>query len=272
MNMHKRIRLTPLDREEIWRLYQTRQWKVTHLAERYRVSRPTIYNVLRQARLQQFAPRDSTNARYRTIQFGIKRLAKVEAQIQARLKREAKRYNKSYPGELMHVDTKRLPLLEGQTHTQAREYLFVAIDDYSRELYAVIMPDKTQHSAAQFLVHNVLAQCPYEIDYIYSDNGKEYKGSPSHAFVQACTNHNIGQKFTRIARPQTNGKAERVIRTIMQMWHEQNHFKDSAHRHIELARFINFYNTVKPHKALNNMTPYETLQAYFYQPLCKQPD
>ena len=69
MNIHKRTRLTLLDRQEIWRLYQTRVWKVTQLAERFRVRRPTIYDVL-------------------------KRLAKVEQAIQERLKREAKRYNK----------------------------------------------------------------------------------------------------------------------------------------------------------------------------------
>ncbi len=230
MNMHKRIRLTPYDREEIWRLYQTRTWKVTHLAEHFRVSRPTIYKVLRQARLQQFAPSNSTNKRYKTAQFGIKRLAKVEAKIQDRLKKQAQRYNKSYPGELLHVDTKRLPLLKGQSKTTQRDYLFVAIDAFSRELYADILSDKSQLSSAQFLSDNVLAQCPYEIDYIYSDNGK----------------------------------AERVIRTIMEMWHNKVEFKDSAHRRIELNRFINFYNTVKPHKSLNNQTPYEILNQYFY--------
>jgi hypothetical protein len=57
----------------------------------------------------------------------------------------------------------------------------------------------------------------------------------------------------------------------MEMWHHQQTFKDLAHRHIELNRFINFYNTVKPHKSLNNATPYEILTAYFNQPLCKQP-
>jgi Integrase core domain len=72
-------------------------------------------------------------------------------------------------------------------------------------------------------------------------------------------------------RPQTNGKAERVIRTLMDMWHRQQVFKDGQHRHIELMRFINFYNTVKPHKGLNNATPYEILTAYFNQPICKQP-
>jgi transposase InsO family protein len=271
MNMHKRIRLTPLDRQEVWRLYQTRCWKVTQLAEHFRVSRPTVYNILKRARLQEFVPRDSTNQRFKTIQYGLKRLAKAERTIQDRLKREARRYNKSYPGELVHFDTKRLPLLKGQTPTQPREYLFVAIDDFSRELYADILPDKTQDSAAQFLVGNVIAQCPYQIDYAYSDNGKEYKGADNHAFVKACKSHGIGQKFTKVNRPQTNGKAERVIRTLMEMWHNQHIFKDNQDRQLQLGRFINFYNTVKPHKGLNNSTPYEILYQYFNQPICKQP-
>ena len=158
----------------------------------------------------------------------------------------------------------------GQNNTQPREYLFVAIDDFSRELYAAILPDKTQESATQFLQENILKQCPYELDYIYTDNGKEYKGNADHAFIKACHQNNIGQKFTRVARPQTNGKAERVIRTIMEMWHEKITFKDTAQRHIELSRFINFYNTVKPHKSLNMQTPYEILNNYFNQLNCKQ--
>ena len=213
MNKHKRTRLTLLDRQEIWRLYQTRLWKVVQLAEHFHVSRPTIYDVLKRARLQEFVPRSSTNQRFKTLQYGLKRLAnKVEQTIQERLKREAKRYNKSYPGELVHLDTKRLPLLKGQSANESREYLFVAIDDFSRELYADILPDKTQHSAACFLMATVIAQCPYQIDYAYSDNGKKFKGTDDHAFVNVCRQHSIGQKFTRINRPQTNGKAERVIR------------------------------------------------------------
>ncbi|PTQ78024.1 Homeodomain-like domain-containing protein [Nitrosomonas oligotropha] len=57
MNIHKRTRLTLLDRQEIWRLYQTRLWRVVQLAEHFHVSRPTIYDVLKRARLQEFTPR-----------------------------------------------------------------------------------------------------------------------------------------------------------------------------------------------------------------------
>ena len=64
--------------------------------------------------------------------------------------------------------------------------------------------------------------------------------------------------------PYTNGKAERVIRTIMDMWHNKTEFKSRQHRKIELIRFINYYNTVKPHKGINNQTPIEKLINYFY--------
>lgn len=271
MNIQKYTRLTLLDRQEIWHLYQNRQWKVAHLAERFYVSRPTIYDVLKRARLQEFIPRDSTNQRFKTLQYGLKRLAKVEQVIQERLKRVARRYNKSYPGELVHFDTKRLPFLKGQFAHEPREYLLVAIDDFSRDLHAGIFSDKTQYSAASFLIDTVIAQCPCQIDCAYSGNGAEFKGTDSHAFVSACKQQGIGQKFTRINRPQTNGKAERVIRTLMDMWHSQISFKDCADRRIQLLRFINFYNTVKPHKSLNNAALMKYSPLISINTLCKQP-
>ena len=155
MNTHKRIRLTPLDRQEIWRLYQTNDWTIVTLAREFRVSRPTIYKVLERARSKEFAPRKSTNKRFLQAKYGIKRLAKL------------------------------------------------------------------------------------------------------------CTSQGVEQKFTKPARPQTNGKAERVIKTLMDMWHSQQCFASRKDRLISLARFINFYNTVKPHTGINNMTPYEKLTEYF---------
>ena len=265
MNIHKNTRLTPYQRIEIWNLYSKERIRITSLSMMFNVSRPTIYNILKQARLKIFNPQNSTNNRFKQARFGIKRLAKVELKLQLKLKAKAKRYNKSYPGEMIHVDTKRLPLLKGQTTMTRREYLFVGIDDYSRELYCAIYPDKSQFSSAKFLQEDIINPCPYMIDCIYSDNGTEYKGTKEHAFVKVCHQNNINQKFTRTANPQTNGKAERVIRTLMEMWHHQHEFKDSEDRKIELNRFINYYNTVKPHKGLNNKTPYEVLKDYFGQ-------
>ncbi|MDO4907689.1 integrase core domain-containing protein [Neisseria sp.] len=261
MNIHKNTRLTPHNRQAIWRAYTQDKISVTSLAQQYRVSRVTIYRILKAARLRLLTPQKSTNNRFKQAKYGMKRLAKVEREIEEKLKKQAKRYNKSYPGEMVHFDTKRLPLLQNQKATDPRDYLFVAIDDFSRELYAAILPDRTAASAAKFLLRDVIDCCPYTIECAYSDNGVEYRGNAGNPFGIACVQNNISQKFTRVARPQTNGKAERVIRTLMEMWHDKHPFKDSAHRQKELCRFANFYNTVKPHKSLKGDTPFEVLQA-----------
>jgi transposase InsO family protein len=263
MVLHKRTRLTPVQRKEVYDKYTIEKKRVAVLARDYHVSRPTIYKIIERGRMRDFTPHRSTNARFRCLKYGLRRLAKIEKTIEEKLKRQAKRYNKDYPGQMVHGDTKRLPLLEGQKTTDMREYLFVAIDDYSRELFAAIMPDKTQYSAARFL-EQVIDECAYSIEQYYTDNGKEYKGDPNrHAFMSTCKEHKIEQGFTRIKTPRTNGKAERVIRTIM-AWHNVNRFNSPAHRANELKRFINYYNWVKPHKGINNATPGEKLLDYFY--------
>lgn len=264
MKIHKNTRLTLTDRKELWKLHSSKKYGTEELADMFRVSRQTISKTLQRCRKKEFVPRDSSNKRYRTLKYGLKRLAKIEKSLEIKKKNQAKRYNKSYPGELIHFDTKRLPLIKGENKDSNREYLFVAIDDFSRELYADILPDKTQFSSSNFLT-DVIEQCPYTIEYTYSDNGKEYKGTQNHAFVSICYDEGIGQKFTKVKRPQTNGKAERVIRTLMEMWHQRIEFTSKEHRRKELIRFINYYNTVKPHSGINNKTPYEKLYEYFYE-------
>lgn len=262
MKIHKRTRLALTDREELWKLYATRKYTQQQLAETFRVSRQTISKILKRCRGQEFYPRASGNKRFRSLQYGLKRLAKIEAEIEIRKKSEARRYNKSYPGELVHFDTKGLPLIKGEDKLSPREYLFVAIDDFSRELYARILPDKSQISSSEFL-RQVIDECPYTVECTYSDNGTEYKGTKDHSFVSLCKDSGIGQKFTKVKCPQTNGKAERVIRTLIELWHEKTMFKSREHRNQELTRFINYYNTVRPHKGIDDQTPYEKLKEYF---------
>lgn len=151
MNMHKRVCLTPRDRKAICETYSMGNVKIAHLTDQYRVSRPTTYKALAQARKQEFRPPDSTNNRFRALKYGLKRLAKVEKALQVRLKAQARRYNKVYPGELMHFYTRRLPVLDGETQTQRKEHLFKVIVDFSRGLYTTILPDRTQYSPASFL-------------------------------------------------------------------------------------------------------------------------
>lgn len=264
MTIHKKTRLLPAQRKELADEYFKGKVRVCDLVRKYRVSAPTVYKIINRARSKDYSIHKSTNQRYRCIQYGLKRLAKVEAELEKKLKAKAKRYNKNYPGEMIHFDSKRLPLLEGESSKEQREYLFVAIDDYSRELYAAILPDKTQYSAESFL-KQVIEECPYTIEIAYSDNGLEFKGNPDHhAFALLCQQHNIEQRFTKPRRPQTNGKAERVIRTLLEMWHNKTQFNSRQHRKTELIRFVNYYNTVKPHKGINNRTPLEQLVHYFY--------
>jgi transposase InsO family protein len=264
MNIHKSSRLTPIQRKEICSRYYDDRAKVSYLADEYHVTRPTIYKIINRGREKDFSLHKSTNARYRCLEWGIRRLAKVEKELEDKLKKEARRYNKNYPGQMIHMDTKRLPLLEGETPTKAREYLFVAIDDFSRELFTAIMPDKTSVSARRFL-DQVIQETAYTIETVYTDNGREYKGDPKiHSFMLGCQESSIEQKFTRPKTPRTNGKAERVIRTLMAMWHDKTKFNSSAHRKNELKRFVNYYNWVKPHKGIDGMTPGEKLIDYFY--------
>ena len=264
MNIHKNTKLTPRQRKRLCDDYYKRNKRKSDLAKKYLVSRPVVDKVIERGKNNDYTIHKSINKKFQCLKYGIKRLSKIEDKIQEKLKKEAKRYNKKYPGEMLHVDTKRLPLLVGESTKDPREYLFVGIDDYSRELYAVITTDKTQYSSKQFL-NQILEECPYKIEQIYSDNGTEYKGNEDkHEFMLLCKSNNIEQRFTKIKRPQTNGKAERVIRTLLEMWHDKTKFKNREHRRKELIRFVNYYNTVKPHKGINNLTPMEKLIDYFY--------
>jgi transposase InsO family protein len=262
MTIHKNTKLTPIQRKGIWEDFTKKKMKIVNLARKYMVSRPTIYKVLSRARKREFTPRKSINERFRCLEYGFKRLSKIERNIEEQLKRKSKRYNKNYPGEMFHGDTKRLPLLENETKETKREYLFIAIDDFSRELYAGIYEDKSQFSSSKFLAQ-IISECPYTIEIYYTDNGTEYKGNSSHEFVSLCKERRIGQQFTKPKTPKTNGKAERVIRTILEMWHNKTHFKSREERKLDLVRFVNYYNTQKLHKGIGDITPHKKLLEYF---------
>ncbi|HRB20504.1 MAG TPA: hypothetical protein PLB54_02165 [Nitrosomonas sp.] len=93
----------------------------------------------------------------------------------------------------------------------------MAIDDFSRELYADIFPDKTQHSAACFLIGTVIANALIRSTALTLTTAPNLKEPAIILLSQPARQHGIGQKFTHINRSQTNGKAEHVIRTLMEM-------------------------------------------------------
>jgi transposase InsO family protein len=207
------------------------------------------------------------NRRYRTIEYGLKRLFATEVVIQKRLDRRNNhpRYERSIPGELLHGDTKRLPSIRGlPARRMRREVLFVAIDDNSRFAAADILPDKTSESASVFL-ENTLPRLPFKVDCHYSDNGGEYKGGSDHVFMATCKRFGLSQRFTQPYHPWTNGKAERFIKTIIYDWLRKNTFKSYEERRVSLYKFIDEYNHTRPHMSLGGKTPSERLSSYLVE-------
>lgn len=263
--MHKNTRLFPRERREMYRRWQDGD-TVADLARHFRVSRKTIYAALKKARLGVFVNLPSVNHRYRAVAYGLKHLSRTEKVIAKKLARRAhrlNRYEKDAPGELVHFDTKKLPVMYGEAIVAPREWLHVAVDDFSRFLVADILPDKTSYSSAIFLEEAIQA-LPFLLEKAYSDNGSEYRGRPDHPFVQGLRLRGIAQGFTKPHHPYTNGKAERVIKTIMHECFKRSgrQFPSRMHRRRFLYAFVNWYNTTRPHESLGGIPPLRRLEAF----------
>jgi len=258
--MHKNTKLLPRQRERMYDRWLAGE-KITHLADYYDVSRETAYKWIRRGKLHEFANRLSTNYRYKTIEYGLKKLEKTQMKIAKRLAREEGRYERQHPGELVHFDNAKLPAIKGDENKK-HEYLHVAVDDYSRFLVADVFPDKTQYSSAIHLEETIMAM-PFDIQTAYSDNGKEYKGKPhEHLFMVTAKEYSIKQSFTKTAHPKTNGKAERVIRTLLEEWHARHEFASREERKRSLDEFVCHYNEARPHQGLGDQTPKQRLDSY----------
>ena len=256
--MHKNTKLLPYQRREAYRRWRDGD-RATDLADYYRVSRKTLYEVFHKARIGVFGNYASKNLRYRTIEFGLKRLRKTERKLEKKLlKRElrANRYVKNRPGEMVHTDSSVLSLIPGEAITTPKEYLYVFIDDCSRTLFADILPDQTSYSAA-IVLDEAMTMLPFSIECVYSDNGKEFKG----AFKELCAFCRIPQQFTRPYRPQTNGKAERVIKTIKGLL-RKHHFTSREERRRILYAIVRHYNHLRPHQSLGGISPFTFLEKY----------
>ena len=162
-----------------------------------------------------------------------------------------------------------LKVLEREGMMKTRDLRIKVRDEFYNHLPEELFKEKTK-SGEQLLLNRI----GFGKAYLRMGNYVEIperglvqitnKGKEDHTFVEMCNEHGIKQKFTRIKTPRTNGKAERVIRTLMELWHHRSVFKNRAHREKELRRFVNWYNTVKPHAGIEDCTPEEKLLEYFY--------
>lgn len=256
--MHQNTKLLPYQRREAYRRWREGD-RATDLAEYYHVSRKTLYAVFHKAKLGVFENYSSKNMRYRTLEYGLEKLSRTERGLAKKLAKRAirlNRYQKQYPGEMVHTDSSVMPLISGEAAITPKEYLYVFIDDYSRTLFADILPDQTSYSAA-IVLDEAIEMLPFKVECIYSDNGKEFKG----AFKQLCQHYQLPQQFTRPYRPQTNGKAERVIKTIKGLL-KKYHFVSREERRRILYALVRYYNHLRPHQSLNGKAPFDCLKSY----------
>lgn len=217
---------------------------------RQRLSGPTI---ARQARL----PVSTVGAILRRL--GLGRLTALEQ------KPPVVRYERERPGEMIHIDTKKLGRIDGVGHRitgdrtrRARkigwEHLHVAVDDASRLAYTELLPDEKKESACAFMARALafFAAHGVTVERVMSDNGSAYR---SHLFRQLLAGAGCKHIRTRPYTPRTNGKAERFIQTSLREWAYANAYASSAERSRAMQPWITAYNHCRPHTALGGKPP-----------------
>ena len=191
---------------------------------------------------------------------GLGRLEFLEPQVPPR------RYERSVPGELVHFDVKPLGRwrdgpghrVTGDRSRRDRgagwEYAHVALDDASRLAYVEVLPDQKAETAVGFLERALrfFARHGLRVQAILTDNGSCYV---SRRFRQACRRHGLRHLRTRPYRPQTNGKAERFIQTLLLGWAYKRPYRTSDERRKALPPWLRYYNHERPHRALGMVPP-----------------
>jgi transposase len=170
-----------------------------------------------------------------------------------------RRYERRTPGEIIHIDIKKLAKIDGVGHRihgdrtkgngQGWEYLHVAIDDHSRLAYSEILPDETGDSSRIFARNAVqwFRNHGMNVQRIMTDNGVGYKK----LYGKTLKNWGIKHITTKPYTPKTNGKAERFIRTCLAEWAYAQAYSHSTERTRELQPFLDFYNHHRHHHGIN---------------------
>lgn len=302
MNVHSRARTTPASRALLIRRVRLEGWSVAQAADAMGISRRTAQKWLKRFRLQGMdGLRDRTSRPHRirrrvgealaqrilhlrrgwrltalalSMRSGVSRstigrLLRAEKLSRVRQLEEPKpshRYEYQAPGDLLHLDVKKLGRFRGgpghRIHGDRRrrsrrvgwEYLHVCIDDHSRLAYVELLADERRETTAAFLER---ALRWYEArgitpKRILTDNGGGYR---SKLVRDLCLRELLKHIFTRPYHPQTNGKAERFIRTALTEWAYGTSYRSSAERQRRLPSWLHFYNHHRPHSALAGLPP-----------------
>jgi len=240
---HRSPRATP----EPWRalILELRRCRLTggQIAHRLKLRRSTVARVLQRAglaRLRSFEPAEPVV-----------------------------RYEHQRPGDLLHLDVKKLGKIgrighriHGDRTTRVRgigwEFVHIAIDDYSRVAYVEVLPNELGITTAAFLQRALawFRQRGIRVRRILSDNGSPYV---SKVFRADCAAQRVRHLRTRPYRPQTNGKAERFIQTLLREWAYVRPYPSSGQRRGALPGWLRHYNFRRPHGSLDGLPPISRL-------------
>jgi transposase InsO family protein len=193
--------------------------------------------------------------------LGLNRLSALDPAVPVR------RYQRERPGELIHIDIKKLGRFNksghrvlGERRAEWRnrgvgwEFVHVCIDDASRVACARVLPDEKKESAVAFLDHAIAyyAGLGVRVERVMTDNGSCYR---SKAFQAACGRLGLRHLRTRPYSPKTNGKAERFIQTALREWAYATAFDTSDLRRRELPHWLHRYNWHRPHAGIDGKVP-----------------
>jgi transposase InsO family protein len=237
-------RLSPRQEQRIVRLRLRKKLGPHRLAAILGVPRSTCYAVLRR--------------------HGLHRLAWLDRPTGTVIRR----YEREHPGELVHMDTKKLARVprggghrllgrENAPHDTGAgyEYVHSAVDDHSRLAYSEILPDERAETCAAFLRRTVEFFAGYgvTVERLLTDNAKAYRYA--HVFRETAEQLGVQQRFIRVRRPQTNGKVERYNRTFLDEWAYVRLYRSNAQRARLLPGWLHRYNHHRSHTALGGRPP-----------------
>ncbi len=182
------------------------------------------------------------------------------------------RYEKQRPGELIHLDVKKLGRFQGIGHRitglhanvhrsrgSGWEFVHVCIDDFSRLAYVEILEDEKGPTTVGFLKRALawLAGHGVKVQRVMTDNGTNYR---SNVFKAALARLRLGHSRTKPYTPRTNGKAERFIQTMLREWAYARPYASSARRRVVLAPWLRKYNERRPHGGIGGAPPITRLK------------
>ena len=244
------MKTSPRGRREVIRLRKKRRWGADHIAFEVGLAASTVQNILNNA--------------------GLGRLDRGD---RATDREPIRRYQRDRPGELVHVDVKKLSGIpdgggwrvhgRGQAPATKRStvgYRFIhsAVDDRTRLVYSEILHDEQGVTAAGFWhrAHAFFAAHGITVERVLTDNGACYKSRRWRDALEAC---GVAHKRTRPYRPQTNGKVERFHRILLEEWAHIRPWNSDTQRRAAYDGFLHFYNHHRSHGALDWATPIATL-------------